>query len=280
MQVVKSNGKTQLDEDSLTEEDLRSIAGFVVRRAFNIGEPAGPLVVFLHGLLVAVETLSFATTAGISILDGATRTQQKELIQVSGCQPWIFAIIADIHKLRAWKREAIDSHSLNVVQLAEKTSKIKAAIDYGRAKSATDMGLECSLEVSQITEVYAHSAEIYLHVTASGAQAEIVEICSSVSEVVSTIRRISDSRQLRHLAWPVCVAASVAGREHDSFFEALSNGIGGDADQYPSLSRAFEVARECQRLRRGVECRNWGTETRAYDWYDAMRSLGKEWISF
>lgn len=196
---------------------------------------------------------------------------------MTGCESWVFQTILDVVSLKAWKSDVTESGTLNVVELAEKSAKIQTDIQNRQADLQIDYVTYASQDIQQITEVYAHATEVFLHTTTSGAYPDVSNIRDAVSRAVAAIQRLNHPQLLRNLSWPICVAASMAGPEHEKFFSAIEEGARGDGEYGFKLTRALMIAKECQRLRRTSTLAASVQERRVYDWYDSMRSLGQEW---
>lgn len=222
-----------------------------------------------------VGSATFGTPLQTWSLPASTVLVNESLVQITGCQPWVFEKMLDITNLRAWKLSALAAGNLNVIELADKSSAIRRSIqqsiDENGGKKTWSTGS------MKITAVYAHAAEVYLSTTTSGAYPKVSDIRGAVSRTVSAIECLDCPRLLRNISWPICVAAAMACEEHESFFSGIEHGARCGDEYGLKLSRAFIVARECQRLRKNSPALDHGQERCTYDWIDAMRSLGKEW---
>ena len=108
----------------------------------------------------------------------------SSVTQVSGCQPWVLQQILETTNLRMWKLSALAAGSLNVVELANKASVIRHAIEHRQSVNEPD-GDGTGSAVLQITEVFATAAVIYLHTTTSGAYPGVSDIRNAVSKMVA-----------------------------------------------------------------------------------------------
>jgi hypothetical protein len=264
-----------------------------------------------YGLLAALDLISTATfnkPLNTWPLPHDVALANAYLVHMTGCQPWVFQRILDIINLRAWKLNVTKRGALNVVELAKKASKIQNDIQHHQAHNETgreqrhqttaDQGTSTttsrrganleegsdkqlptgfSKDIQQITEVYAHAVEIFLHTTTSGAYPDVSSIREAVSKTVSAIQRLGHPRLLKSMSWPICVAASMAGPEHDMFFSSIGDGARGDGDYSFKLTRALAIAKECQRLRKTSTLATGTHDRHVYDWFDATKSLGQEW---
>ncbi|KAK6400270.1 hypothetical protein LTR81_024445 [Elasticomyces elasticus] len=267
----------QTEESPKTKLVVSSIRKLVTDIRQDI-EHKSPLTALFHSLFGTGEIISSATfdkSLQVPILPSDAVLSGASLAQVIGCQPWVFHKIQNISNLRTWKLGAVAAGTPNVVELAKKASAIENDMRLQLLVIEKDDDSPSDLHVLHITEVFAHAAEVYLHTTTSGAYPDVSNLRHAASQVVDTLQRLKCSRLLDSLAWPVCVAASMAAEEHDAFFDAIAQGARRE-DEYSKLSRALCVAQECQRLRKSNIPATAAEERRAYDWFDGMRSLGKE----
>ena len=201
-----------------------------------------------------------------------------DLQQTSGSESWVFQYIAEATLLRLWKEECLASRSLNVAELVRKAMKLEQAMD----KHNHEMELrESSGHRHQyhnstsmlITKVYFAATKVYLRVLVSGAYPEVSDISNAVDEVIASLRALSNATLIRRLAWPICVAASLAESKHQPFFQLLRNGAEGDRNECSSVLQALAVAEETRRMRQASP-----NKTDTFDWMDAMESLGHKWV--
>ncbi|KAK4501431.1 hypothetical protein PRZ48_007240 [Zasmidium cellare] len=229
------------------------------------------------GILVALDVIGSATCGrplqtwpfpcSVALAD-------TSVAEMTGCLPWVFQKILDIINLRSWKLSAMAAGSLNVTELADRASAIEQSIlEQLRATTTSHQDI-CS---KQVTEVYAHATEVFLHNTTSGAHPDVSNIRDAVTDTIAAIERLGRAQLLWSLAWPICVAGCMAGDEYDTFFAGIEDGAWGDVDYSFKLRRALSVVRECRRLRRKSPLGASMQQRRGYDWLDAMQSLGKDW---
>ena len=199
---------------------------------------------------------------------------ESDIQQAIGSDGWILQHIAEVTLLRIWKRECQASQALNVAELARRATKLEQQID-GHAQEPICQAQATAIDkpCSSITRVYVAATKIYLHVVLSGASPEVSDIHNAVGAAVDAIKALSDATLVRRLAWPICVAASLAEARHETFFDHLEQGARGDRDYCTNVLRALAVAQETKRLRR-----NSASRVATFDWMDAMESLGHEWV--
>ncbi|KAF2167570.1 hypothetical protein M409DRAFT_54163 [Zasmidium cellare ATCC 36951] len=265
----------QVEETPTPQHVLGDIANQMSSIASS--EPDSSATKTSFGVLVALDVIGSATcgrplqawpfSCSVALVDSS-------LFEMTGCQPWVFQKILDITNLRSWKLSAVAAGSLNVTELADRASAIEQSIlEQLRAVTKSHQDI-CS---TQITEVYAHVAEVFLHTTTSGAHPDVSNIRGAVADTIAAIERLGRAQLLWSLAWPICVAGCMAGDEYDNFFAGIEDGAWGDVDYTLKLRRALSVVRECRRLRRKSPPGASMQQRRGYDWFDAMQSLGKDW---
>jgi hypothetical protein len=278
---VHSNltGNTKIDDSQRGSNVLGGIAKFAVKTRV-LFDSKSILLSFSYGVLAALDLISTATfseSLNTWPLPHSVALTNAYLVHMTGCQSWVFQRILDIINLQVWKLNGTKRGALNVVELAKKASKIQTDIqhhlvdlDTGREhphQTPNEQGAsittsrrvgnleegsykqwptDFSRDTQQITEVYAHAAEIFLHTTTSGAYPDVSSIRDAVSKTVSAIQRLSHPHLLKSMSWPICVAASMAGPEHDLFFSSIEEGARGDGDYSFKLTRALAIAKECQ----------------------------------
>lgn len=232
-----------------------------------------------HALLAALEILRSASCVPPSktLHPSLDPCYTQHLVQITGCSPWVFENLSQITALRKWKHESTLSHCLNVVELANRGTRIENDLQHHLQVQPMLTETIRNKSTIALTEIYACAAQVYLHVVVSGAFPGIAEIRQAVVKAINAFQRLEYAQLLRRLAWPVCVVACMAGHEHTAFFQRMEKGARGDGDSCVNVLRALEVAHECRRLR---ETETGKHSYQAVDWFDAMKSLHKEYILF
>ena len=199
----------------------------------------------------------------------------SDIHYATGSQPWVFHYIAETTLLRLWKKDKLASQSLNVTEMARKAAAMEGALQEQQRRICVGLEGQGNKDVLLVTNVYAAAAQVYLHMVVSGAYPQVSDIQNAVEGTINALKRLSHAMLMRRLAWPICVAASLAETRHEAFFDYLEKGAQGDQDGCTSVLRALAVARECRRLRSESSSKH-----AAFDWMDAIDSLGHEWILF
>jgi len=241
--------------------------------------PGDPVSRFFSSMVVAIDIIGSASLRGRpdltadSKITSAMGGSALEIVGVTGCEPWVLRCISDTTRLRSWKREKVESQTLNVVELARRAIMLEQDLKDNVEEMDRRSSSSKYSTVSLLTHIYAAATKAYLHVVVSGANPEVEDISSAVHTAVEGLQKLRQASSVRRLGWPICVTASLAQSRHETFFGLLEAGARGDQDECNSVLRAFEVVRETKRLRR----LSTGNE-RMIDWIDGMESLGREWI--
>jgi hypothetical protein len=194
---------------------------------------------------------------------------------VIGCDNTVMACIMRIAELRAWKQKEMLNESMSLIELAKQAMLLDKDLTEVRHGILKQLAQYHHPKLSKIgaaiyiTNVYACAASVYLHSTVSGPHLEIAEIKKGVTDTTNAIRSIPQAGLLKRLLWPVCVAASMADGDCRSFYEQLSRGLAESFGSNDNIHHALRIAKECWSLRRCSP-----SSKKAYDWTDAMASIG------
>ena len=208
-----------------------------------------------------------------------------QLQNIMGCENWVMVLIGRIAVLHEWKTRAKQNGSLDPLtsaSLVEQGNNIQKDLEAGiddnleRLRQvdmeAERIGNESFPESpdpsSQITRIFSLAATIYLHVTNFGAQYELDEIKTSVSDTISAIKAlISTSRDLlRCIIWPIFVTGCMAGKKDEEFFRHLLRS--------PALVESG-LRRRCKLIQLLEE--RWATRTEdssSWSWEDSFKCVG------
>ncbi|KAM3065101.1 hypothetical protein ACMFMG_006140 [Clarireedia jacksonii] len=128
----------------------------------------------------ATTSITHSSSSSSSSSDGTQTLSLKGLVQRGG---------------------QIEERLQNELSDLEKTSPVTGA---GGSRAQT----------AEITRIFALAAVTYLHVVTSGALPELSEIKESVSRTIGAIKRLTDAKLLRNLAWKLCITGCLAGAVH------------------------------------------------------------------
>lgn len=212
------------------------------------------------------------------------RSGRADMPNVMGCRAWVIETIGQIAALIAWKEARLArGDGLSVWELVERGRGIQNQLQTGIA------GLEAEAETGYdspdpttpvqcaVTLTFACAAQVYLHVTVSGAHPSLPEIKLAVSQTLSAlnglIRVTNDRQSIRGVIWPLCIAGCMVEQESglEDAFRALVVDMGDDAREFGNSSTVLAVMEKCWTERRAsTDPERKGT----WDWRRAMAALG------
>ena len=195
---------------------------------------------FFTGVLLWVDIIScisLGTSPGLLHLHDPflhSDGMNIQLQDIMGCENWAMVQIGRVAELQAWKTQAKLDGKLSLMDLVQRADPIKKGLESGlttnlEATVQSDIEFEALTEAHSgkstihITRVFAFAAMTYLHVTVSGAQPDLREIKTSVSEAIKAIKLIvgMNADWLRSLIWPIFVTGCMAAKEDEVFFRNL-----------------------------------------------------------
>lgn len=250
---------------------------------------------FLVGTFIWFDILASASTRRNTCLHGhaaylnvCCSGEAIELDKLMGCENWVMILIARISALEEQKRQLEvtlyrnkdQNYRYRFTDLLDRGGEIETALYNGlsmnekslnRLREETSSALSSTpnlprRDILYMTRIFAHSALIYLHVVLLGADPNLPPISSRVSLSLTSFRDLSDLKLLRNLIWPLCIAGCMAQRDQEACFRELIEQAGFDAACPENIWKAYEVMKECWRLRRA--------NTSEVDWTKAMESAG------
>lgn len=230
---------------------------------------------FLVGVFLWFDIIATASTRSTPFLqDNFEYLGNIELEKVMGCENWVMILIAQISQLENWKRDMQKTGRLSVVELSNRGSEIAKLLNNGLAsqnmRPATTTISKGPAQYSPlITRLFALSALTYLHVVLSGSYPELAEIKTSVSLAINTLTSLPAPHLLQNLVWPFCITGCMASRVYEQCLSDLVVAAGEDAMCPGNYWKAFDVIKECWRLRESRQ-----DDGNGVDWVRAMDSLG------
>lgn len=208
---------------------------------------------------------------------------RADLANVMGCRSWTMEIIGQIAALDAWKTECVtDGTGVSIWELVEKGKSIQTRLESGIAALEAEAAMgdrqnSTSAIQCAITYSFACGAQVYLHVTVSGAHPSLPEIKRSVSQTLSalyTLVRVSNDREsIRGVVWPLCVAGCMVDLEtnlHEEYRNLILD-MGDDAREFGNTSTVLAVMEKCWEMR---QMHPKGDAHGPWDWRRAMECLG------
>lgn len=206
----------------------------------------------------------------------------QNLRDVIGCESWILVTIMDATFLEIWKRDQEVQGNLSIRELVSRAEKIDSIIEKAIDRLSTILQSHTPFTDTTSnqnnhsdrlhhvqTYIFAHSILIHLHTIVSGSLPGVPEIQQSVDRTISAWKICPSLVNLKLLAWPYCVGASLAvGSQRDTFRELFLEA----SPKEPALGNYLylqSVVEECWRafdertLDRDVSC----------DWKDILQRL-------
>lgn len=230
---------------------------------------------FLVGVFLWFDIIATASTRSRPFLyNNFEYLGNIELDKVMGCENWVIILIAQISNLEIWKRDMQKTGRLSIIELSTRGSEIAKLLNNGLASqticSANSAFAKSPGQYSPvITRIFAYAAITYLHTVVSGSYPELVETKASVSMTMTALGSLPAPHLLQDLVWPFCVTGCMASRDYEPFLSDLVMAAGEDAKCPGNYWKAFEVIKECWRLREIG-----GDDEKGVDWVSAMDSLG------
>ena len=268
--------------------DIKSVAMQRARETLPASYDAA--LFFFCGVILWYDTLSCATTglkpftncdcaaAGVGFLP---------MDKLIGSENWAMLCIMDIAFLDEAKNgssrvegnssmDDVVDRAKNIEHRLEGGLKIYSAkpdTTYGKHPNARSSGLGDEVHslclVDVITQIFACSALVYLHVVVSGPDPKSPMIHESVNRTILALRKFADCKIVGTLSWPLCIAGCMAStEEQQDFFRDFSNNERMVNPMFGDSSRVLTIMQECWRMRE-VE----SGEESLVDWRSAMKKL-------
>ena len=217
--------------------------------------------------------------------------------EITGCESWILLSILDATSLEIWKRNLEAQGNLSIRELVSRAEKVESVLEQEISKLSTILQTYTSLTdttsnqnsnrdrlIHIQTYIFAHSMVTHLHTIVSGSWPGVPEIQTSVDRAISAWNLLQlTSINLKTLAWPYCVSASLAvGLQRDMFRRliAVQPSIPANASQGSSTRAAWEPSSSLAQVQAVVEeCWKEYDERKsdreaACDWKEVMGRLG------
>lgn len=245
----------------------------------NISIPEGTFLEshFSKEILSYLEVLASTITGGqpnfaIRHMTGMDNSVVLEC--VTGVERGLLECLIRIIQLRRWKADQLSKASLSMLELMNRSQAIGNDLKREHARSLSGKYPNESAR-SAFMKVFESATAVFLQCTVSEPRPEIVEIQKEVSKTIDALRDLPQASLLKRLAWPVCIAASMAiEANQQEFFKTLHERLKTVWGPEENICRALTAAFECWRLRESAPT------GKTYDWTDGMKSLGCFWLLF
>ena len=243
---------------------------------------------FFLALLVWNDVLSCSTRktkpAGVEIYQKLLADEDfaQNLQDTIGCESWILIAILDATSLEIWKRDQEAQGNLSIRELVSRAEKIESVLEQGIEKLSTilqgltpiaDMASRQNSHSDRIqhvqTYIFAHSVLTHIHTIVSGSWPGVPEIQQSVNRAVSAWELCPSAINLKTLAWPYCVSASLAvGSQRDVFRRLISEA----SPREPTLGNIVDLKLVVEECWRGFDGRKSERDV-SCDWKEVKQRL-------
>ncbi len=185
-----------------------------------------------------------------------------DLHAVVGCENWALLLIGEIAALDAWKQRCKRAGNLDVMQLVQRATSIKGALESNikrletnlfvipiEHKTLLDIFTMDNGQLSEttagktpvVTRIWAHAALLYLSIVVSGWQPASVDVRYHIGRIFELIaHQISPPALLRTMTWPFCVAGCLVERGQEPHFRGLVQALQPQS-MFGTAYKALEV---------------------------------------
>lgn len=187
---------------------------------------------------------------------------------VVGCENWVLIHIGQIAALDAWKQSCKRAGNLDMMQLVQRATPIKEALETNFARLETHSESKTQdteplsllhlfraqrpqIDADQkllVTRVWAHATLAYLSVVVSGWQPASPDLQLHVQKIINLLHQTSPPGLLRIMVWPFCVAGCLAEPAQEIQFQRLAQAL-QPPSVFGTLHKALEITEEVWRSR-------------------------------
>ncbi|KAF7183737.1 hypothetical protein CNMCM7691_004087 [Aspergillus felis] len=164
---------------------------------------------------------------------------------VTGCQNWAMITIGDIATLSA-RADSMEREHFNAEAMEINRHIIENMASLETNNSPTGFGSSTESVSNSVTRVFAAAALVQLYALTADYAVTRYNIHLAVNEAISAIRRVPRHLSRRGLAWPLCIAGSLAEPDQQSFFDKLMREIlEGPEPGFSNCGTALRIMRRC-----------------------------------
>ena len=206
----------------------------------------------------------------------------QNLRDTIGCESWVLVAILDATFLEIWKQNQESQGNLSIRELVSRAEKIESVLEQGIERlSPILQGLTPIADKASYqnnhgdriqyvqTYIFAHSVLTHLHTIVSGSWPGVPEIQQSVNRAVSAWELCPSAFNLKALAWPYCVSASLAvGPQRDMFRRLIQEASPAE----PTLGNLVDLKSVVEECWRGFDGRKSERDV-SCDWKEVMQRL-------
>lgn len=190
------------------------------------------------------------------------------------CEAWVFHAILEATSLSTWKCEQEAQGVLSVRELVSRGQKIESVVEEKLS------GLLHALDSEQFgtsddgfgfyTSLFAHALLIHLHAIVSVPWPELPEIKSSIDKAVTIWQLGPSAIDLRQLAWPFFVTASLATGSSRDWFRKVASEFQPENSTSGNLIPWSSALSECWK---GFDDRDVERNVKRCDWRTVCHKL-------
>ncbi|KAF4172531.1 hypothetical protein CNMCM8694_001044 [Aspergillus lentulus] len=181
---------------------------------------------------------------------------------VTGCQNWAMIAIGDIATLSA-RADSMESELFNAkaMEINRHIMENMASLETNNSvcsnfylqtrppadlEQPTGFPSETESVSNSVTRVFAAAALVQLYALTADYAVTRYNINLAVNKAISAIRRVPRHLSRRGLAWPLCIAGSLADSDQQSFFDKLMREIlDGPEPGFSNCGTALRIMRRC-----------------------------------
>ncbi|KAG9243664.1 fungal-specific transcription factor domain-containing protein [Calycina marina] len=147
--------------------------------------------------------------------------QESNCDNVTGIDTWLLDCLIRIVQLQRWKSDQLSNESLSIHDLMSKSQVIDDNLKRERTRRDPVKSPGDSAR-STFMKVFEAATALFLQCAIFEARPEIAEIQHEVSNTIDALKDLPQALLLKRLAWPVCIAASMAIKsDQQKFFKSL-----------------------------------------------------------
>ena len=194
--------------------------------------------------------------------------------EITTCEAWVFKCILEATSLGAWRFEQEAQGVLSLRELVNRGQKLEYIVEEKLSNILSILSGEQAATTNRMsrlhTSLFAHALLIHLHAIISGPWPEISEIKSSIDRAVTTWQLLPPVFDLKTLAWPFAVTASLATASSRDWFRKVASDFQPKDSMTGSLIPWESVLEECWR---GFDDRGSDRNVSKCDWRNVFQKL-------
>ena len=194
--------------------------------------------------------------------------------EITTCEAWVFKSIMEATSLGAWKCEQEAQGVLSLRELVNRGQRLECVVEEKLSNILSILSGEQAAMTNRRsglhTSLFAHAILIHLHAIISGPWPELSEIKSSIDRAVTTWQLLPPVFDLKTLAWPFAVTASLATASSRDWFREVASEVQPKDSMTGNLIPWTVVLEECWR---GFDDRGLDRNVSRCDWRMVFQKL-------